>query len=80
MTASGTDAPFTPLERGEPDATVFTCALCGDRFTHGGQVCGTCPLTAGCDIVKCPNCGYQFPRSSRTVEWFRRLFERWRQS
>ena len=53
-------------------ATVFTCALCGGRFTHGGQACGACPLASGCGLVRCPHCGYQFPRSSRLVDWFLR--------
>ena len=53
-------------------ATAFQCALCGLRFTHGDRVCGACPIGAGCDLVRCPGCGYQFPRRSRTVEWLRR--------
>ena len=75
-TGIGADVPFTPLEESGTGASVFTCALCGDRFTHGQQVCGTCPLSSGCDLVRCPNCGYQFPRSSRTVDWLRRLLGR----
>lgn len=70
------DVPFTLARDEAGEATVFVCALCGDRFTHGGQVCGTCPLVSGCDLVKCPNCGYQFPRSSRLVDWFRALFRK----
>lgn len=58
---------------GEAD-TCFHCALCGARFTHGGQVCGGCPLRAACDVVQCPNCGYQFPRTSRIVTWLQRLW------
>jgi len=62
-------------------ATTFACPLCGGRFTHGGQVCGACPLSAGCDVVQCPHCLYAFPRSSRLVDWFRRrLGARWRTS
>jgi Fe2+ transport system protein FeoA len=58
---------------------AFACALCGLRFTHGGQVCASCPLTGGCDeLVRCPRCGYQFPRGSRTVAWLQRLWHRWR--
>lgn len=57
--------------------TAFACALCGLRFTHGGQVCASCPITHGCeDLVRCPRCGYQFPRGSRTVAWLQRLFRR----
>ena len=70
------DIPFRPLEAAGTGATVFTCALCGFRFTHGDEVCGCCPLAAGCDIVKCPHCGYSFPRSSRIAGWVQRLF-RW---
>ena len=70
------DAPFRLLETPEPGATVFTCSLCGFRFTHGEKVCGCCPFAAGCDIVRCPHCGYAFPRSSLVVTWIRRLLRR----
>ena len=65
-----------------PDAeTAFACALCGLRFTHGGQVCASCPITHGCEeLVRCPRCGFQFPRSSRIVTWLRRLGARIRRS
>ena len=70
---------FSPAAA-RPAGTVFQCGLCGLRFTHGGRVCGACPIGAGCDLVRCPGCGYQFPRGSRTVEWlvgwFRRVVRR----
>jgi Fe2+ transport system protein FeoA len=60
---------------------AFACALCGLRFTHGGQVCASCPITHGCeDLVRCPRCGYQFPRGSRTLAWAARLWQRLRRS
>ena len=69
--------PFVPVVEGTPEqATVFSCPLCGGRFTHGRQVCGACPLNAGCSLVSCPGCGYTFPRSSRIVDWLRRRFGR----
>ena len=59
--------------------TAFACALCGLRFTHGGQVCASCPITHGCeDLIRCPRCGYQFPRGSRTVAWLQRVWSRLR--
>lgn len=59
--------------------TAFACALCGLRFTHGGEVCASCPITHGCDeLVRCPRCGYQFPRGSRTLAWLQRLLRRLR--
>jgi Fe2+ transport system protein FeoA len=78
---SGQDArplAFVPADDVE---TAFACALCGLRFTHGGQVCASCPITHGCeDLVRCPRCGYQFPRGSRTVAWLQRLWGRLRKA
>ncbi len=68
--------PFVPVAPQGSDATVFACPLCGNRFTHGGLVCGSCPLNMGCEIIRCTNCGYQFPRSSRILDWARRVFRR----
>jgi Fe2+ transport system protein FeoA len=63
--------PFQPAAEAE---AAFACALCGLHFTHGGQVCATCPIGSGCDdLVRCPRCGYQFPRGSRTIDWLVRL-------
>jgi len=67
------DTPFLSVD-GQSSATVFTCALCGCRFSHGGLVCGGCSLNSACALVKCPQCGYQFPRESRLVAWVRRAF------
>jgi ferrous iron transport protein A len=65
--------PFEPVRDDAGDATRFTCALCGMRFTHATLVCASCPMNAGCEVVKCPSCGYQFPRRSRLVDLARRL-------
>jgi len=73
-----TEAPFVVDDAGTRAATVFSCGMCGTRFTHGGQVCSSCPLHAGCDLVKCPNCGFQFPRRSALVDWGARLWARLR--
>jgi uncharacterized C2H2 Zn-finger protein len=69
--------PFTPWRDGERDATVFRCALCGGRFSHGGRACAPCPLSSGCDLVRCPSCGYTFPRTSRLWAWLRRRLDGW---
>lgn len=63
-----------------PAGTVFHCGLCGAHFTHGEQVCGACPLESGCLLVRCPSCGYQFPRESSLVAALRRLRDRWRKA
>jgi predicted amidophosphoribosyltransferase len=66
--------PFVPKTGANGDATEFTCALCGAHFTHGALVCVSCPLNFGCDVVKCPACGYQSPRRSRIVDFVRGVF------
>jgi hypothetical protein len=66
--------PFLEKADGSGDATEFSCGLCGARFTHGTLVCTSCPLNAGCEIVKCPSCGYQSPRRSRIVDFVRGVF------
>ena len=71
-------AEFVAVESGGGEATVFDCGLCGTSFTHADKVCGSCPINAGCDLVRCPNCGYQFPRTSRLAEWVRRVVRRMR--
>jgi hypothetical protein len=68
--------PFVPIDGAPGTSTVFDCPLCGAAFSHGALVCASCPLHMGCDVVKCPNCGYQFPRTSRIVTWARRLMRR----
>ena len=65
---------FLPWDGAESEGTPFDCPLCACRFTHGELVCVSCPFNVGCSIVKCPNCGYQFPRGSRLVAWWTRLF------
>lgn len=66
--------PFVRRTDENAEATEFSCALCGARFTHGTLVCVSCPLNAGCEVVKCPSCGYQSPRRSRIVDFVRAVF------
>lgn len=66
---------FVPTGEGRNEATEFTCSLCGSRFRHGTLVCVSCPLNAGCEVVKCPSCGFQSPRRSRIVDFVRRVFK-----
>jgi hypothetical protein len=73
--APGVGEPCPLGEDGLPPGPGFRCALCGGRFDHGGHPCGACPLLSGCDLVRCPHCGYQFPRSSRLLDWVRRRLD-----
>ena len=43
------------------------CQLCGFEFTAEAGNCGvSCPLSASCAAVCCPNCGYQMIDESRS--------------
>jgi len=50
----------------------WSCPLCGHAFdpaAHSG--CASCPLSRGCRIICCPNCGHSSvdPSSSRLARW-----------
>jgi hypothetical protein len=78
-TGSRETIPGAFLPAGEsPRGTVFHCGLCGAAFTHEGRVCSACPLGASCDLVRCPGCGFTFPRGSRITDWARRFWSRLR--
>lgn len=49
------------------------CALCGFEFSESDakRPCASCPLGAKCDLVCCPNCGYQAPREPRWLSRWR---------
>lgn len=60
---------------GDAMASLVVCDLCGARFSAARLECGRCPFSAGCRIVRCPHCGYSFPRGSRMLEALRRILE-----
>ncbi|MFX0092708.1 MAG: hypothetical protein ACFFBD_13180 [Candidatus Hodarchaeota archaeon] len=39
------------------------CGLCGYSFTSQDcvKICKACPSFMQCNLIKCPNCGYEFP-------------------
>lgn len=78
--ADPSSLPFMEARGDEAEGALLRCGLCGTEFTHGGRVCRTCPLGAGCDLVRCPNCGFQFPRRSRLADWARRVTRRLRRA
>jgi Fe2+ transport system protein FeoA len=49
------------------DRRETTCGLCGHRFDAAALACHTgCPLGSHCNLICCPNCGYQVVDTSRT--------------
>ena len=40
---------------------MIKCPLCGCEFeeNEGGATCKGCPMSGGCNMIKCPNCGIE---------------------
>jgi predicted Zn-ribbon and HTH transcriptional regulator len=53
------------------------CQLCGFEFEEGQAAggCAACSLRGGCGLIRCPNCGYEWPREP---EWLARMKKLWR--
>jgi len=46
------------------DSDIITCPLCGNRFVPDlNSFCSACSRHIACDLVICPNCGFEFPKS-----------------
>ena len=42
---------------------ITQCPLCGKRFeTEDNEACKICHRYMNCDLLLCPNCGYEFPK------------------
>lgn len=41
------------------------CTLCGYQFDvkEKNMVCSGCILASGCQLIRCPHCGYEWPLS-----------------
>ncbi len=53
----------------------YKCGLCGREFRKEEALtaCVSCPFHKGCKLIKCPNCGYEFPREPG---WLKKLLGR----
>jgi rubredoxin len=62
---------------GSQPTAVHSCGFCGAEFEEdrGQPTCEACPLSKACGFVRCPECGYENPRSpgwlDRVKEWLR---------
>ena len=50
----------------------YECPLCGIDF-EGATCHSSCPMSRGCDMVRCPRCGYEFVESGRILDMLRRF-------
>jgi Fe2+ transport system protein FeoA len=56
--------------------TYLHCSLCGFEFEKAQSTCATsCMLARYCKLVRCPNCGYEFPEPLQST-WWQKLFGR----
>lgn len=55
----------------------MTCPLCRHRFARdeAPAACARCPMTLGCHLTRCPQCGYEWAPESHLVNW---IAVRWR--
>jgi len=54
------------------------CSFCGHEFDENAapSACEGCIMAKKCRLVKCPNCGYEIPK---TPEWMKKagkIFEK----
>jgi rubrerythrin len=43
---------------------VYRCPLCGHEFMEGEtEKCTVCPLAKVCNLILCPICKYEFPKT-----------------
>ena len=54
------------------------CTLCGHEFDEqkASGTCKRCVVSRGCDLVKCPNCGMDVPRTPKWIEKLKLLITR----
>jgi Fe2+ transport system protein FeoA len=53
----------------------YECPLCGTDFEHA-DCRGSCPMSKGCTMVRCPRCGYEFVESGKLADMLRRWIRR----
>ena len=65
----------TRIDTVDSSGQSSTCPLCSNRFDMTSNCHDGCPLSNGCSLVRCPNCGYEFPDPGRSR--LASLLQRW---
>jgi len=50
-----------------------TCALCGFNYSEAQACRPACPMSRGCTLVCCPNCGHGVARDGVVAATLRKL-------
>lgn len=56
----------------EIESTVYTCPLCCNKFV-GADCRGSCVMSAGCNMVRCPRCAYEFVEEGTLANLIRKM-------
>lgn len=49
------------------EVELITCTMCGLRFDPTEQIaCQGCPVQGGCQLICCPDCGFETVDPSRS--------------
>lgn len=50
------------VSKDSPETVLYVCPMCGMKF-NGGEAakCSACSKLGSCNMVMCPNCGYELP-------------------
>ena len=57
---------------------MIECGMCGHSFTReeAASCQKGCPMSAGCGLVTCPSCAFEFPPESKIVTLVTNLFRK----
>lgn len=57
---------------------MMRCGLCGFRYDEkeAQKSCQSCPVTKGCRLIRCPNCGFETPPEPKWLTYIRDLYIR----
>jgi C4-type Zn-finger protein len=59
------------------ESGFVVCPLCGRQFDpKANQACSKCPFKKGCQVVCCPNCGYQTVVEGKLGDAMKKLFSK----
>lgn len=53
--------------------TNYKCPLCQAKF-NGAECHATCGMSTGCNLVRCPNCKYEFVEEGTIANLLRKAF------
>jgi hypothetical protein len=51
------------------------CSLCGFKFDEDESIscCEGCALSRNCNMIRCPNCGFEVPAEPKLIKVLKKL-------